>query len=163
MSSIRANRSLLDEPNPVTHVHKASANALRVDLDRAHKAHAQTYAEQEVRIGAQPVWQKLTPEKRQELLENAGARKLASPEVNTEEALLAGLQACPLGSWQAQTDALPAQFDKALAAAIVAAEPKARRITLDAATIHDLAELDAWLQKARNDVEVALQDGPVIL
>ena len=54
-----------------------------------------------------------------------------------------------LATWQAQTDALPAQFDKALSAAIIEAEPKARRIALSAATIHDQAELDAWLTNQR--------------
>ena len=45
----------------------------------------------------------------------------------------------------------------------VEAEPKARRITLSAATIHDQAELDAWLDKSKTAIAAALKDGPVIL
>ena len=43
------------------------------------------------------------------------------------------------------------------------AEPKARRLTLTAATIHDQAELDAWLNLSKSAIEAALQAGPVIL
>jgi hypothetical protein len=68
-----------------------------------------------------------------------------------------------LANWQAQTDALPAQFDKALAAAIIEAEPKARRVSLGAATIHNKAELDAWLNQSKDVIEAALKAGPVIL
>ena len=66
-------------------------------------------------------------------------------------------------NWQSQTDALAAQFDKALATAIIEAEPKARRIALAGATIHNQGELDEWLNKSRNAIESALKDGPVIL
>ena len=54
-------------------------------------------------------------------------------------------------------------FSLALAAAIMEAEPKAQRFTLPAATIHDRAELDAWLSKSRAEIEMALEYGPVIL
>ena len=86
-----------------------------------------------------------------------------APTTGSDEQLLAALQSSSLPTWQAQTDALPAQFDKALSAAIVEAEPKARRITLSAATIHDQAELDTWLNKSKTAIEAALKDGPVIL
>ena len=161
--SIRANRSLLDDPDPVSHVLKAVGNALRAKLTEAHKSYVDMYASQNSRIGSQPAWQMLSEEKRKSLLSIAGAQQRTAPTAGSDEQLLAALQSSSLGTWQAQTDALPAQFDKALSAAIVEAEPKARRITLSAATIHDQAELDAWLNKAKTAIEAALKDGPVIL
>jgi len=47
--------------------------------------------------------------------------------------------------------------------AIVEAEPKARRIALTAATIHNQGELDAWLAGSKAAIEAALKNGPVIL
>ena len=41
-------------------------------------------------------------------------------------------------------------------AAIKEAEPKARRVNLPGATIHDIAELDDWLERVRGEVEDAL-------
>jgi len=161
--AIRANRSLLDDPDPVSHVLKAVANALRAGLAHAHKTHTDMFVAQTSRINSNAAWQKITEEKRQSLLSSAGALQRTSPSTGSYEQLLSALQSCSLANWQSQTDALAAQFDKALAAAIIEAEPKARRVTLAAATIHDQAELDAWLNESKTAIEAALKDGPVIL
>ena len=138
-------------------------NALRAGLTYAHKAHTDMYAAQTARIGSHAAWQNLAEEKRQALLSNAGALQRTAPATGSDAQLLSALQSCSLANWQAQTDALAAQFDKALAAAIIAAEPKARRVALPAATIHNQAELDAWLATSKTAIEAALKDGPVIL
>ena len=161
--SIRANRSLLDDPDPVYHVLKAVANALRACLTIAHKTHTDMFVAQTARISSHAAWQKLPEEKRQALLSNAGAVQRTALATGSDEQLLSALESCSLANWQSRTDALTAQFDKALAAAIIEAEPKARRVTLAAATIHDQAELDAWLNKSKTAIEAALKDGPVIL
>ena len=85
------------------------------------------------------------------------------PRVHGDEQPLTALQSYSLANWTAQTDALPAQFDKALAAAIIEAEPKARPIKLSAATIHNREELGDWLNKSLEAIEKALREGPVIL
>ena len=121
------------------------------------------FVAQTARIRSNAAWQKLPEEKRQSLLSSAGALQRTAPAIGSDEQLLSALQSCSLANWQSQTDALAAQFDKALAAAIIEAEPKARRVTLAAATIHDQAELDAWLNKSKATIEAALKDGPVIL
>ena len=161
--AICANRSLLDDPDPVSHVLKAVANALRAGLAYAHKTHTDMFVAQTARINSNAAWQKITEEKRQALLSSAGALQRTAPVTGSDEQLLSALQSSPLANWQSQTDALAAQFDKALAAAIIEAEPKARRVTLASATIHDQTELDAWLNKSKTAIEAALKDGPVIL
>jgi hypothetical protein len=42
-------------------------------------------------------------------------------------------------------------------------EPKAQRLLLPGATIHDGPELDKWLSDVREQVQEKLKDGPVIL
>jgi hypothetical protein len=163
LTSIRANRSLLDTPDPVAHVRMAASNALRAALQRAHATHEARYTAETARIAAHAAWQRLAEPKQRELLEAAGARSRALPDAGTDEQVVAALQACSLVNWQSQTDALTAQFDKALAAAIKESEPTARRVVLAAATIRDSAELEAWLQRAKADIEAALAAGPVIL
>ncbi len=163
LTAIRANRSLLDDPDPVSHVLKAAVNALRAGLTHAHKAHTDMFVAQAARISSNAAWQKLPEEKRQSLLSSAGALQRTAPATGSNEELLSALQSCSLTNWQSQTDALAAQFDKALAVAIIEAEPKARRVTLAAATIHNQAELDAWLDKSKTAIKAALKDGPVIL
>lgn len=163
LTSIRANRSLLDDPDPVAQVLKAVGNALRVSLTKAHKAHNDMYAEQMARIANHPAWQKLPEEKYQTFLANAGATQKPAPFTGSDEQLFSALQSCSLANWRAQTDALSAQFDKALNVAIIEAEPKAQRVTLSTTTVHNQAELDAWLEKSKATIEAALKNGPVIL
>jgi hypothetical protein len=163
LTAIRANRSLLDDPDPVSNVLKASANALRKGLDQAHKAYTDMFTQQTDRISSHPAWQKLDEQKRRSLLSSAGAFERSAPSTDSDEALLSALKTCSLANWQSQTDALAAQFDKALAAAIIETEPKAKRITLNGATIHNQEELDAWLNKTKSAIEAALKEGPVIL
>ncbi len=47
--SIRANRSLLDDPDPVSHVLRGAANALRSALARVHQVHTDKFAAQTAR------------------------------------------------------------------------------------------------------------------
>jgi len=108
--SIRANRSLLDDPDPVSHVLKAVANALRARITHAHKAHTDMFEAQTARIGSHAAWKKLAEEKRQALLSNAGALRRTAPATGSDEQLLSALQSCSLANWQSQTDALRAQF-----------------------------------------------------
>ena len=163
ITAIRANRSLLDDPDPVSNVITTVTNALRAALSHACKTYGETFEAQKERIQNNPVWQKLSDEKQQALLSSAGAIKREVPVTDTDEKLLNALDSCSLANWQSRTDALAAQFGKALANAIIEAEPKARRISLSTATIHDPAELEAWLHKSKIAIEAALKDGPVIL
>ena len=60
-------------------------------------------------------------------------------------------------------DAVPQRFTRALDEASVLLEPKAVRVTLPGATIHNTTDLDAWIDSVREQVEPKLKDGPVIL
>jgi len=163
ITAIRANRSLLDDPDPVSNVITMVTNALRAALTHSCKTYGETFEAQTERIQNNPVWQKLSDQKQQALLASAGAVERTAPMTDTDEKLLNTLESSSLANWQSQTDALAAQFGKALANAIIEAEPKARRISLSTATIHDPAELEAWLHKSKIAIEAALKDGPVIL
>ena len=58
---------------------------------------------------------------------------------------------------------MPQRFSRALDEATRLLEPKAQRVVLPGATIHNPTELDQWLAEARKQVEEKLKDGPVTL
>jgi hypothetical protein len=163
LADIRSQRSLLDTPDPVAPLLQAVGTALRQASTQAHAHFRSVYTTQQARLGQHPLWAKLPPERQTSGLQSAGAIDLPAPVLGTDSELLAALHEGDLADWQARADALPAQFDKALNTAIKEAEPKARRVTLPSATLHDAAEVDAWLAAARTKIEEALKDGPVIL
>lgn len=163
LEAIRANRSLLDDPELAQAPLKSIASALRTALRDAHQTHADTLAAEQAKLAAHPAWQALAPANQQAILAAAGIKPEPKPAMDADSELLQALRVRDLAGWQTLTDALPTRFAQALAAAVKEAEPKARRVVLAGATIHDETELDVWLDQARGDIEQALQDGPVIL
>lgn len=163
LADIRTHRSLLADPDPVGPLLQEVGTGLRQACTQAHQQFRAAYAAQQIRLAQHALWAALAPAKQAGLLLAAGALDRSAPLIGTDAELLAALEACDLANWQARTDALPAQFDKALNAAIKEAEPKARRVTLAAATIHTPQEMEAWLGQSRATIGSALKDGPVIL
>jgi hypothetical protein len=163
LAAIRANRSLLDEPDSVAPVAKALGEALRTSLASTVAAYASALASGRARLSADPTWSKIAPPKQESLLASAGIQVRPAPTGGSDDELLSALTLCPLATWRAHTDALSAQFDRALSEAVKELEPKARRISLPGATLRTTADLDAWLAQVRTTIEANLKDGPVIL
>jgi hypothetical protein len=163
LSAIRTNRSLLDEPDAVTPVAQSLGQALRAALATAAEGYATAMANGEARLAVDPTWSQLSADRQGALLNTAGVQERPAPSVTSDEDLLAALGSCPLATWRAHTDALSAQFDRALSAAVKELEPKARRIALAGATLRNEADLDAWLAQARTQLQAHLKEGPVIL
>ncbi len=163
LEAIRANRSLLDDPDPTSTVLKAVGTALRGALTQAQGRYVTTLDAEQAKLDAHPTWSALPQSKQAALLQAAGINPLPMPATDSDEDLLAALKTRDLSAWQTLTDALPTRFDQALAAAIKEAEPKAQRVSLPGATIHDEAELEDWLAAARAEIASALEQGPVIL
>lgn len=163
LSALRTQRSLVAEPDPVAPLLQEVGTELRQACARAHNQFLEAYAAQQARLARHDLWSTLPPSPQTQWLHVLGAFDRPAPITGTVDELLTSLEQCDLANWQSRTDALPAQFDKALNAAIKEAEPKARRVTLQAATIHNASELEAWIENSRSVIGEALRDGPVIL
>ena len=87
----------------------------------------------------------------------------AKEAIGTDDEILAALRASTLAARRNFLDAVPQRFSRALDEASRLLEPKAQRVVLPSATIHNPIELDQWLAAARKEVEDKLKEGPVIL
>lgn len=163
LAQIRANRSLLDDPNPTEPVKHTLESALRGGLHQAHNHYETTLAAERTKLAANPVWITLAGETQDELLSAAGIATRTLPALGDASTILAALQQCDLIGWRTHADALATKCAQALAAAVKAAEPKARQLTLPNATLRNEVEMNAWLERVRVQVQAALQDGPVVL
>lgn len=163
LQAIRANRSLLDNPNPVDSVLLKLAPALRQALSSAYDHYEQVMSAERVKLSAHPAWTALDEPKQERLLHQAGVVRRTSPVTGTDAELLLALQHCDLTGWRTQANALSTCFASALTVALKEAEPKAQRVVLAGATIRNTEDLEAWLEAARTRVQQALNDGPVIL
>src|SRR3954447_11524903 len=115
------------------------------------------------RLAATDTWTRLTPEQQADILNRQDIAGVPEVYVGTEPDLLASLAEISLDSWATRRDALPQRFAKALEEAARLLEPKAVRVSLPSATIHDGEELSAWLKKVESTVREKLGNGPVIV
>lgn len=163
IAAITADRKLLADPDPVPDLVKTLAAALRGALDSLQQDLGAAFAAGHQRLDGSQMWGRLDAPRREML---AATHQLAPPakeSFGTDEQILAALRASTLADRRNLLDAVPQRFTRALDEASRLLEPQAVRVTLPGGTIHDAAELDAWLAAARQRIEEALQQGPVIL
>ncbi len=161
--ALRKNRVLLQDPDPVAPLISRLVQALREALQREREAYVALHQNETDRLAATDAWRRLTPEQQADILNRQDVAGVPEVHVGTEPELLASLTEISLDSWATRRDALPQRFAKALEEAARLLEPKAVRVSLPSATIHDDEELSAWLKKVEATISGQLGNGPVIV
>ena len=165
VTHLEQQRQLLEEPDPVTPLMASLTQLLRDELNRLHTDYQTRHKSGMARLDADTNWQQLEPEQRNSLL---AAQKLTltdAPKVqvaNTDE-VLATVDRLSLSSFADRVAAIDSRFDAVLVAAAELMEPKAQFVKLPSRTIKSEAEIDAWLNDARQTIAQALKNGPVVL
>jgi hypothetical protein len=163
LEAIRTNRSLLQDPDPVSPLLASVGEALRSALHLAHKNFEGVLAHERNRLEENSIWSSLPQAKRDTMLLAADIVSRPSPPMGSDAELAHSLAVTPLSAWRTQTEALSARFIQVLHAAIKEAEPTAKPIQLPGRTIKSLDDLENWIGSVKNIVTEALKDGPVIL
>jgi hypothetical protein len=156
--AIRANRSLLADPEPVPPLCDALTTALRAALLSARDSFAQTRERELATLQADPNCRKAPPDQRYALLAAEGLDQVPDVAVGTEAELLGSLDAIPLDAWRTRTDALPARFHKVRLKLAHLFEPKLVAVKLPQGTLRNEAEVDAWLGDAKKRIMTDLQN-----
>lgn len=169
IAAIVANRSLLDDPEPVSPLLNTLTAALRERLQadwgglrelRDRAVGALTDSEE---------WRDLSDEEWRHIFAANGLGPIQPLDIGTGEALLTTLDATPLSDWDDKVAALPERLTRARAdAATVLAQRHGARpaVTLrpPAATLKTEAEVDRYLTTLRAAIMAHIDDGePVIL
>lgn len=165
LDAVAAQRSLLDEMDPVAPCVSKLAGALREELARSREGLAQAVAEAVGRLEADAGWGALDERDGLAILEDVG---LATPEplaVETDEALVRELDGRNLAAWQAETAAVPSREAEALAAAAArlaeGREPVA--VAVRRATLTDEADVRRWLDEHEGKLMEAVKKGTVVV
>jgi hypothetical protein len=162
LDTIRDNRQLLSDPDPVPPVITAAADALRGRLNAAYESWKNAWDDGEARLSNSETWNKLTPEQKHAIRGEAGLLLLDKPQVDTPASILDALSQRPFMGWENATKALPTRIDEALTSAAILLEPKAQTISLPGSLLKNEQDLELWLQSARVALKNALVTGPVI-
>jgi hypothetical protein len=110
-------------------------------------------------------WQKLEPEQRNQLLSEQKLTLADQPEFNlaSTETILATLDKQPLSSLADRIVALPARFDNVAVDAAELLEPQAQFIQVPRRTLRSMDDMENWLIEVRNQLEHALNLGPIVI
>ena len=163
ITAITSARSLLTDPDPVPELTKQLATALRLELGKLQDELFIAFEGGEKKLKSSTVWGLLTEEQRTSL---STAYQLVPPQKSlfgTDNEILEALSTRTLADRRNLLDAVPQRFSRAIEEASRLLVPKAVRVSLPGGTIQNTAELDKWLTDVRQQVEVKLKDGPVIL
>ncbi len=163
VEAIEQNRSVLSDPDPVPGLVDRLTQALRDALNEVYANCTNAYQNGMTGLAASPVWQKISPEQRDQIAARNQIEGLPGIAVGSTDEVLKTLATRKLKEWSNFCDALPTRFANALAAAAKLLEPTAQTVKLPGGTIKDDDDLKAWLMIAEQRIREKLEFGPVIL
>jgi hypothetical protein len=163
IAALSANRSLLTEPDPVPLLSQKVTQVLREATTKFQTDVARAFMLGEAQLGKSDVWQRLTADQRKDLTVRFQLTAPATMPLGTEEEVLAAMRASSLSERRNLLDAVPQRFARALEEAARMVEPKAVRMLLPSATLRSQADLEQWLENARQQIGEKLKEGPVII
>ncbi len=99
------------------------------------------------------MWSRLSDEQRTALVTTCQLTPPTKETFGTDNEILSALRVSTLADRRNLLDAVPQRFSRALDEASRLLEPKAQRVVLPGATIHNTTELEQWLKDARELVK----------
>ncbi len=168
LDAIGANRSLLDETDPVAPLAARLATALRQAVI-AHHRELQRAIEEAIRgLDGDATWTALDGDARAAILRETGLVVPPEPRMATDAELLGTLDERSLAAWTDAIGAVPARAAEALERAaerLAEAEPEHRTttVTLPKGTLPDETAVREWLREQEEKLLEAVRKGPVIV
>lgn len=155
------NRSVLDEPNPISGISKELVTKLREALKHRIESYQLEYTHCLDALSSDTHWQQLSAAQQQTILSKRALFALPVPDISTTDALIDALSSVTLGQWSDRKDSLSSKFESARQEAVELLLPKVQRYATPRVTVNNAAELETWLEQVKADVLTKLNDGPV--
>jgi hypothetical protein len=161
--AIESQRSLLAEPDPVRPLLDKVVDLLRLALNAKLEAYKTAFGDQQVQLGKDADWNKLSDVQRTELREKHHLAAIAAVPLGTPDQLQDALDDCDLDHWVSRAQALPSRFEAARHAAVQLLKPNVKHVAIPRRTLNNEAELKAWLTEVEALIGARLKEGPVAL
>ncbi|OQX14377.1 MAG: hypothetical protein BWK73_09690 [Thiothrix lacustris] len=165
VETLEQQRQLLVEPDPLTPITTSLTQLLRTELKRLEQAYDAQHQQGIARLDADPNWQQLEQEQRHELLAEQRLTLSDKPQIELGDtaAVLATLERLPLSGLADRLAALPGRFNAVAQSAAELLEPQTQFVQLPRSMLKTEAEIEAWLETARQQLTAALAQGPVMI
>lgn len=163
LESFEKTRELLADNDQISPIAIELAGAIRDAVNQAAKSLENVRNQVVENLQQQQVWAALDVDKQQELLKahNLGAE--GKPELGSPEAVLKAVQDRPLASWIALLDAVPARAAMALEAAVRLSRPEAGTVTLPAASLNSIEDIEPYLRDLRAKLTEAFEQHDTVV
>ena len=163
IEAVKSQRLLLENSDPASGIRKALADILRKTVQENFTAHDAAFDSAIKTLNANEVWKQVPPADQDTIKNAVGLKAPTKPEVSTDEALAGHIDQKPLSSAQAEIDAVPGRIAQAIERAAKLLEPKVQTIALERSTLHDPAEVEAWVERQKKTLMDAVANGPVLI
>lgn len=161
IDAIRTGRLLLDSSDPATPQRAKLAEVLRIGLNTAQQNHEAAFMAGMAELQSREAWKKINEQQRATIFTQIGLAPPSKPDVSSDEALLAALDAHNLVTRKAEKDAVAGRVADALKLATKLLEPKVQFVSLEKTTLHSPDEVRKWVERQEKTLLAALANGPV--
>ncbi|MCF7971355.1 MAG: BREX system P-loop protein BrxC [Methylococcaceae bacterium] len=161
--AIIANRSLLDEPDPVATQIQTVTEKLRLAISQKSEQYHADYLHLKDQLDDNNNWQKLSESQQQGLLAKHDINEPESSSVNTVDEVIDSLEECSIQRWNDRLQAQGSKFDAAALEAAQLLEPKVQQIKLPRRTLKSEADIKAWLAEVEQQMLNDIQNGPLVV
>ncbi len=165
VETIKQQRLLIEEPDPVAPLLASLTQLLREELNRLQNDYSARHEEGMKHLSGDANWRQLTPEQRHQLLSEQSLHNAARPKVEVQSAsdVLTTLDRCNLSMFADRVAAMPARFDNVVREAAELCEPQTQFIQVPRRMLKTDEEISAWLKEVEQRLKTALENGPVMI
>ena len=163
MEAIRSQRALLTDPNPIPPLLNQVTAALRKAVSEAHRRLRQERAREVAELKASGDWSILKPHDGTRILESNGLGPIPELDVGTDQALMDCLEETALDDWEDRLLALRTRVDRAREEAARLLAPQATTIRPTPATLNSREDVEAYIDRLRNQLLAQIDERPVII
>lgn len=163
IDAIRDQRLLLQPTDPVAPLRIALGACLRSEVNAANEALKQATEQALSSLGDSDVWKKLAADDRASILSAVGLVLPAKPDVTSDETLATHLERRPLSAARTEIDAVAGRLQQAIEQAARRLEPQVQTVALERTTLRTEADVQAWLDRTKEKLIQAVQQGPVLV
>ncbi len=161
--AIEAQRSLLDNPDPVRPLLDNVTEVLRQALTAKLSAYSAEFEAQTKALEADSNWQKLSPEQRTKLIADHHIEAPKAVSLASAHDLLDALDDCNLQRWIERTQALSTRYAAVQLDAAKLLKPNVVQVKLPKRTLNDTSEVKAWLAEVEATLLEQINKGPIAL
>lgn len=165
VEQIEQQHLLLEEPDLIVPLVNNLTQLLRDEINRLDQEYQTQHQRGMERLNADPNWQKLEPEQRNQLMSDHYLHEAARPkvEVQSTDDVLNTLDKCALTMFVDRVAAIPSRFESVAADAAELCEPKVQFIKVPSRILKTVEEVDGWAEEVKEKVKATLAKGPVMI